>query len=317
MKRRSVLLFVLILAVPMYARTARHAKLRTISPGTIHAERVPNARARMLELLAQARAAAQPEVGPSAIVTNRSDRALIVPAAGSVAGANGTFFRSDITFANWNEADQALGVAWVPNGDPEGFELAVLIVPGESIFTVPDFVGEVMEVQGLGSLVFLALNAEGDFDDNAAIDIYSRIWTPQPNATGTVSQPFPAVEPSYMTNEEEGIVLGLRQDAQYRTNFGILNLSEDDLTFDLTVIAEEAANASRSVTVPSLSMVQTGIPAGAHGQLSLGFTVTSVPTAEFTWVAYGTSTDNITGDGWVSIVANPWDDARLDEEADQ
>jgi hypothetical protein len=61
-------------------------------------------------------------------------------------------------------------------------------------------------------------------------------------------------------------------------------------------------------------MIQQGIPAGAHGQLSLSFEVTSTQEEEFTWIAYGTSSDNITGDGWVSIVANPWDDARLDED---
>jgi hypothetical protein len=315
MKRRSILLFVLILAVPMYARNARLPKLRTVSSASLHAERVANPRARALHLLAQMRATEQRKVTPSAIITNRSARAMVVPAAGSVQGANGTFFRSDVTFANYNEEDQTVGVMWLPNGDPDGFELIVLVLPGTSIITAENFVGDFLELQGLGSLIFLPLDPEaGDFDPDAAIDIYSRIWTPQPNASGTVSQPFPGVEPDYMTNEEEGVVLGLRQDAQYRTNFGILNISEIDLTFNMTVLAEDHPDVERSVTVPSLSMVQTGIPAGDHGLLSLAFEVTSAPTTEFTWVSYGTSTDNLTGDGWVSIVANPFDDAQLDDE---
>jgi hypothetical protein len=204
---------------------------------------------------------------------------------------------------------------WLPNGNPEGFELLVFVLEGTTIVTAEDFVGDFLELQGLGSLIFLPLDPEaGDFDPNAAIDIYSRIWTPQPNASGTVSQPFPGVEPSFMTDEEDGVVLGLRQDAQYRTNYGLLNISEEDLTFRLTVLAEDNPDAEVSVTVPSLSMVQTGIPAGNHGLLSLAFEVTSTPTTEITWLAYGTSTDNTTGDGWVSIVANPWDDAQLDGE---
>jgi hypothetical protein len=309
-----VLLFVLILAVPMYARNARRPQLRTLSSASLHAERMPNARARALHLLAQLRETEPRKVTPSAIASNRSARGVVLPAAGSVQGANGTFFRSDVTFANYNDEDQLMGALWLPNGDAEGFEAIVFVLEGTSIITAEDFVGEFLEVQGLGSLIFLPLDSEGeDVDDNAAIDIYSRIWTPQPNASGTVSQPFPGVEPEYMTNEEEGVVLGLRQDAQYRTNYGILNLGEDALTFQLTVLAEENSDTQATVTVPSLSMVQTGIPAGNHGLLSLAFEVTSVPTTDFTWVAYGTSTDNTTGDGWVSIVANPWDDAQLDE----
>src|SRR5688500_19192753 len=91
MKRRSVLLFVLILAVPMYARNARLPKLRNVSSASLHVERVPNARARALHLLAQLRETEQRKVAPSAIVVNRSARALVLPAAGSVHGANGTF----------------------------------------------------------------------------------------------------------------------------------------------------------------------------------------------------------------------------------
>jgi hypothetical protein len=314
MKRRSVLLFVLILAVPMYARNARRPQLRAVSSTSLHAERIPNARTRALHLLAQLRETEQQKVTPSAIVVNRSARALVLPAAGSVQGANGTFFRSDVTFANYADEDQAVGIMWLPNGNPDGFELIVIVLPGTSIVTAEDFVGEFLELQGLGSVVFLPLDPEaGDVDPDAAIDIYSRIWTPQPNASGTVSQPFPGVEPEYMTNEEDGVVLGLRQDAQYRTNYGLVNISEDDLTFRLTVLAEDNPDTETTVTVPSLSMVQTGIPAGNHGLLSLAVEVTSITTAEFTWLAYGTSTDNTTGDGWVSIVANPWDDEQLDE----
>jgi hypothetical protein len=318
MTRRSVLLLALILAIPMYGRPAKHAQLRPVSASSLHAEHLSNPRARALQFLAnmraaQTRSAQRRQVTPNAIITNRSARALVIPAAGSVQGANGTFFRSDVTIANWNDTSQLIGVLWLPNGDPNGLDALILALDESSIVTVEDFVGEFLELQGLGSLILLPLaNEEGDFDDNAAFDVYSRIWTPQPNATGTVSQPFPGVEPDYMTNEEEGIVLGLRQNAQYRTNYGIMNISEDDLTFNMRVESEESSDAVTTVTVPSLSMVQTGIPAGTYGALSLSFEVTSTPTSEFTWVAYGTSTDNTTGDGWVSIVANPWNDAQLD-----
>lgn len=314
MKRIGVLLVVLALTLPAFARSARRPQLRTLPAGSIHAERMPDARPRAAHLLAQARAAARPAPGTCAIIENRSARALVLPVAGSAAGANGTYFRSDVTFANWNDREQVVGLIWLPNGNPDGIDLFSFVLPATSIVTEQDFVGQFLELSGLGSVIIIPITPEGDLDDDGAIDMYSRIWTPQPNATGTVSQPFPGVEPSFLTFEEEAVILGLRQDAQYRTNFGLLNLSEVDLTFELTVLTEDGGSpAVQTYTVPSMSMIQQGIPAGAFGQLSLGLSLTQVPDEEFTWMAYASSTDNITGDGWVSIAANPWDDERLDE----
>jgi hypothetical protein len=317
MKRITALLFILVLAIPAFARDAR-PKLKRLAPGSLKVERLANPRAHALRILRQAREATK-NPGAEAIIVNRSARALVIPAAGNVPGQGGTHFRSDITFANWNSEDQLLGIMWLPNGNPDGLELMVTMMPALSIFTEEDFVGGFMDLEGLGSIILFPLAGEaGDFDPDAAIDAYSRIWTPQPGATGTVSQPFPAVEPDYMTNEEAGIILGLRQDAGYRTNYGILNISEDDLTFELDIFAEGGQDPeTRTITVPSLSMIQTSIPGGNFGPLSIGLSLPTPPTInDFTWLGFASSTDNFTGDGWVSIVANPWDDDRLDEVED-
>jgi len=316
MKRFTTLLLVLVFAVPIFARSAR-PKLTRVAANALTVERMPDARARTFHALRQSRAAAAQKGVPrtNAVIINRSARALVIPAAGSVQGNGGTFFRSDVTLANWNDRDQILGIVWVPNGDPAGVEFLLTSLPPLSIVTAEDFVGDFLELTGLGAIVLFPLaNEAGDFDETAAIDAFSRIWTPQPNATGTVSQPFPAVEPDYMTNQDAGIVLGLRQDAQYRTNFGLVNISEDNLTFEVDVLAEEGtAPATRTVTVPSLGMVQQSIASGTFGPLSLGVTVPNPPAGEYTWIAFASSTDNTTGDGWVSIVANPFDDAALEE----
>lgn len=310
-------MFVLALAIPAFARDAR-PKLTRLPSGTLkaNAHRVANPRAFALRVLREAREAAQ-KPGAEAVIINRSARALVIPAAGNVRGAGGEHFRSDVTFANWNESEQLLGIMWLPNGNPGGLELLVTTMPELSIITEEDFVGGFMDLEGLGTIILFPLSGpEGDFDPDAAIDAYSRIWTPQPGlANGTVSQPFPAVEPDFMTNEEAGIILGLRQDSGYRTNYGIVNISEDDLTFELDIFAEGGQDPeTRTITVPSLSMIHTAIPGGVFGPLSVGLSLPTPPTInEFTWIAYASSTDNFTGDGWVSIVANPWDDDRLDE----
>lgn len=323
MKRISLLFLIAVLAVPLFARPAR----RTPPPSpsmdvTLEARRVPNPQAWGRQLLAQLHRKEQKDprgISANAILVNRSARALVIPASGSTRGAGGTFFRTDLTLVNWNVEDQDLGVLWLPNGDPDGFDAFVIEVPGDRPpFTIEDFVGTVLGKTGVGSLVLLPVLSGGgvEIDENAAIDAYSRIWTPQPNATGTVSQPFPGVEPDYMTGEYEAFILGLRQDANYRTNYGILNLYEEPITFTLTVFPEVFGGGplpETTVTVPAGSMIQTSIPAGAHGKLSLLVSVEQdIPGDDHTWVTWASSTDNTTGDGWVSLGANAFDDDDLD-----
>ncbi|MDQ3281875.1 MAG: hypothetical protein M3Q69_10740 [Acidobacteriota bacterium] len=318
MKRIAALFLISLAAFSTYARTSRAARFRNTEPVVLQATEIPDARAWATRVTRQAREhvrAAAKAPRTNAIINNSSARALIIPAAGSVRGAGGTFFRSDITFVNYNENNQRVGVLWLPNGGgtPRGF--SINIAGNHPPTTTEDFVGTTLGLSGLGAIILLPVDATGDFDENGAIDAYSRIWTPQPNATGTVSQPFPAVEPDYLTGNYEGIILGMRQDANYRTNYGIVNVSEADLPFTLTVFPETGSPVETTINVPSLSMVQTGIPAGNFGKLTLALNVNAqIPDNDFTWVGYASSTDNITGDGWVSIAATAFDDDDLDSE---
>lgn len=281
-------------------------------------EEIPDARSWGLRVLAQARAArTAADLGAAAIADNRSARALVIPVTGNAPGANGTHFRSDVTFANWSDEEQHVGVLWLPNGDPSGTRAFRIRVRARIPVTFRDFVGAQLGRQGVGALVVLPLTPVGDFDPDGAIDAYSRIWTAQPGATGTVSQPFPAVEPSFMTGERRAMILGLRQDAEFRTNYGIVNIGENDLPFKVRILAEEGEGTLRpqhDVVVPSLGMIHRPLPElDPFGAVTVSVDVAdSVPAGDFTWTTYASSTDNITGDGWVSLGAKPWGDAELD-----
>src|SRR5258708_13261168 len=50
------------------------------------------------------------------VVTRSSAPAILVPAAGSVQGANGTFFRSDLTVLNYRSSSQNVQFQWMPQG---------------------------------------------------------------------------------------------------------------------------------------------------------------------------------------------------------
>ncbi len=317
-KIASALVLFSLLSIPVVAANHRAAPTRFRRDGAkVEVKKVDRSAAWVKRLLRQAREANERGgVSASAVIVNRSARQLVIPSAGSVRGANGTFYRSDITFVNYNDADQDVAAVWFPNGaDPDAFEVAFVTIPGSTPpFTFEDFVGEGLGLSGLGSLVFLPF-ANDDFDPNAAIDIYSRIWSPQPNAAGIVSFPFPAVDLNHLQGEYEAIILGLRQDAGHRTNYGIVNLSEeDDLVFRVWVYTEDALVAEVDVVeIPAGSMIQRSLPAGEHGNFSLLVSVdTDVPGDTHAWTAYATSNNNISNDGWVSIAAQAWDDDDLD-----
>src|ERR1051325_6854144 len=53
---------------------------------------------------------------PNVIYGESADSAFIIPAAGNLAGANGTFFRSDFTLGNFANRNQVIGVAWLAAG---------------------------------------------------------------------------------------------------------------------------------------------------------------------------------------------------------
>jgi hypothetical protein len=170
---------------------------------------------------------------------------------------------------------------------------------GDSAFlAINDFVGTKLGVTGLGALLIIGFDSTGKtFDDNAFIDGFSRIWTPQPGSVGTVSQSFPSVSLFDSASDFTAFALGLRQDAGFRTNVGVVNLDTVVHTWTITSLI-----TSKTITldVQPFSLGQTGVPAdfaGTSGNLSIAYDVNAT---DFFWSAYASSVDNVTGDGWVS-----------------
>jgi hypothetical protein len=253
--------------------------------------------------------------GASAIVENRSSRVLVIPAAGNAPGSNATYFRSDVTIANLNDVAQNVVVLWLPNGDPGAIRNFKITIPPGPAFTYVDFVGQTLGLTGVGSLMILPVDATGNLDVNGALDAYSRIWSPAPNSgQGTFSQPFPAVDIFHLQDSRDAMMLGLRQDAGFRTNYGIVNLSDFALPYDVSVYNNAGALVSSfRVIVRSSEMILRALPAGDFGNISIRVNVGSgLPPGEMLWTTFASSTDNFTGDGWVSIGSLPLNDAALD-----
>jgi hypothetical protein len=308
MKRILALALCAMTTAPLLAANAKTlaaarkiaATANQAATATVEAERLPDALA--VEMLQKLKAKKH-GVGASA-VAERTRRGFVIPAAGSVAGGGGSlFFRSDVTLFNNDDDDQYVMVLWLQAGTstPQIFRL-VNPLPAESApVTVVDFVGSALKVSGLGALVFVPVDQNGDIDEDAALDGFSRIWTKQPGSTGTVSQPFPGVDAENLDDQVGAIALGLRHDANYRTNFGIVNLDDKPHNFILLVVGERA-EGELLVTVPALGMVQQAIPAGDYGAATvLILNDRDDFDPDYSWIGYASSTDNVTGDGWVSI----------------
>jgi hypothetical protein len=313
MKKSARLLAALFLAVPLCARPSLSARMKSLTITNPETHTVPADVAAGVYaqwrayVAAKHSAAAGGTVHTSAITDSRSSRVIVIPAAGSVAGGGGSlFFRSDVTLVNYEAAAHDVTVMWWPAGSSNtlattGSNVITLTLQPNTFNTYPDFVANTLHQSGLGSIVIIP-SASGTLTFDAGIDGFSRIYTKQPGSNGTVSQEFPGVDPDNASTFNEAVSLGLRQDSDYRTNWGIVNTDSVSHSFHLTFMGENNQSATLDVTVPAYGMTQQAAPAGTFGALSIIFSSSDI-TNFASFVAYASSTDNTTGDGWVSLAS--------------
>ena len=240
----------------------------------------------------------------------RDEPVLLIPAAGALEGANGTFFRSDVQISNLrDDAAQIVEIYWIPRGGSSGAPLRrVIEIPPMSGFASEDFVTDVLGVSGLGSVFLRGVLPGGEPDPLAEIHAVSRIWTPQPGTAGTTSQSFPVV-PLRSTDERRLTIFGQRLDDRYRTNVGVVNSDPtaahefDIILTGVTVDGAAWGPVERRVSLPAWSMQQYPIT-GAPPLRILQIDVAPVLEADETprpWIAYGSTVDNVTGDAWSHV----------------
>jgi hypothetical protein len=226
---------------------------------------------------------------------------LLLAVAGTVRGSGGTVFRTDVTLAHSGGTEQDVFVAWLPQGNAGGSLVPMyrITLPPRSddeggTLTLTDL-ADALGLEGLGSFLVVAVDGTGNVDGLAEIDGFARIRSVAGCGGGSVSQSLPAISSELFSRATRARVLGLRHEPSYRTNVGVVNLS--DTTQQFTVIVNGELRSGRfNVTVPPFSSLQAAIPPGNYGAVAM-----TVISGGGLWTAYGSSVDNASGDAWAAV----------------
>lgn len=264
-------------------------------------------------LLFAAPLVAQPVESDGLVAPRSAAARLLIPAAGAVEGANGTFFRSDIRIANLGSEPALVEMIWLPREgwatpprlDPgAGTLVREMIEPG-AILHSDDFVTEVLRTSGLGAILVQAVRgSSATIDETARLQATSRIWSPAGEG-GTGSQSFPSVALLDIVSEHVAI-LGHRRDEDYRTNVGLVNLDDTSFwTFRITVSGENPTLVPEvyEVSVPPYGVAQFPIQGVQQTKMRIDVEVLSAPGGGILslWQAFASTVDNRTGDAWSTL----------------
>lgn len=254
----------------------------------------------LVTLLIVSRAAA------SVVVPVGTSSQVLISAAGSTQGANGTFFRSDISIINFGTNDASVAIQWLPQAGTGSGSTSIVTVKASTGIRSSDFVSEVLHQSGLGSIIVKAQGPGGTVDTTAQLFVSARIWTQQPGTSGgTTSQSFPAI-PVNTVNTPIAAFFGISSadnPANFRVNVGVVNLDPNfTQTFFITIPSIVGVPVGQTVTLPPMTMTQVSMGNGvaSTSQIQIQNSTTGSSRSNF-WTAYASTVDNITGDAWSEL----------------
>ncbi|HEY3054445.1 MAG TPA: PKD domain-containing protein, partial [Thermoanaerobaculia bacterium] len=206
---------------------------------------------------------------------------LTIPVVARANGANGTFWRSDVTFFNPGSTSSNLMLRF-------GIRTRSIAVGANRSVVMPDVVAALGEQSGSGPL-------EISWSGSTAPVVTSRTYTTAGNG-GTYGQSIDAVD-SFAAQQW---VTGLRSDFDFRTNVGFLNSGTDAITVQVTVLSAsgspigyvELPLAPHALVQYPLAALTPGVDAFNIGSCTL----VARSTGAATLFAYGSVVDNNTGD---------------------
>lgn len=232
--------------------------------------------------------------------------ALLIPAAGSVPGGFGTYFRSEIFIVNYASVEQLIELRWLPGDGTSGTsqQAVRMTLPRLTGMTSDDFVVDVLRRTGIGAITVTALTADGSaVSPNGLLHATSRIYTRMPNSEGTVSQTFPSIPLADTVSAERQLIPStMRFGGQYRMNAGVVNLSSAPQTYLVTVSIFTTPGPTIEqfhMEVPAFASRQMNLtPNAVPGRAQLAIENVTTTSRSSNWQSYASNVDNISGDAW-------------------
>ncbi|MDX1582218.1 MAG: YCF48-related protein [Thermoanaerobaculia bacterium] len=211
---------------------------------------------------------------------------------GSVQGAGGTFFRSELSLTNLTLNETVATLAIVPRGatTPTG-TVDVTLAPAESRL-YSDVIEEAFELQGVAGTIWIS--------SAGAVSAWARTYNDLTvgGGAGTFGQFIPAFDETDLIGMSGAVLPGLSQNEAFRTNAGIVNVGMVDASVTLSVWSSEGAKlGEKAYGVPAGSAMfvgqvinDLGVEALSDGYIRI---MPSVGSAFYVWAS---SVDNVSTD---------------------
>ena len=216
-----------------------------------------------------------------------------LPSSARAQGLNGAFYTTDVTASNLGSSATNLTFKFLGNNKDgtAGEEKTYAIAAGKTQ-TFTDILGSIF----------------GRTSDYGAINISSPSYavavlsqTSTPGFGGTFGQSVPVtVATALIQKGTPQSIVGVREDAAFRTNLILSNATSASLDVDISLVAENGSTlGTKRYTLPPLGMTQVtkvvrnlGVSANVKGARL----VLSTPTDGGAFSAYASAIDNVTND---------------------
>jgi hypothetical protein len=205
-----------------------------------------------------------------------------IDGVGAVAGANGTFFRSSLAIANHGDTPTHIHIAFTSRGQVAPSRNAdVTLGSGESR-VYNDMLGELFGSGNDAGTILLT-------SDKPAT-AWARTYNDR-GALGTLGQFIPSIGADDLIGAHGAILQGLTDDANFRTNAGLVNTGSGDANVTVTAWSSDGEQlAGKTYTVAGGQSIfiggilrDLGIAPRANVYLSL---ISSVPNVTYAWASY-------------------------------
>ena len=220
--------------------------------------------------------------------------AWLLPSSARASGLGGAFYSTDLAVSNTGAAEATLTLKFLGHDadGTGGAERSFSLAAGKGV-TYTDVLGSVFGVtSGYGAIRVAS--------STTSLAVSGQTWTPAAGG-GTFGQSVPAFGDADLIRPGSArTILGIREDALFRTNLILASASAAPLDIDLSLVAESGATlASRRIPLPPLGMTQVtrvvrelGVADGVAGARLL----LSTPTAGGAFAAYASLIDATTND---------------------